>query len=160
MLLPRFSLKQVDRGWGVLRKAARTVRDGDSTVKVGVIGETGRKGAAGDALNNVELATVHEFGTATVPERSFIRSTYEAHRDEMVLLMARLVPALYAQKITVQQLLGLVGAKFAAEIKNTIRASIPPPLSPVTIAEKGSSLPLVDTGQLINSISWVVEKAK
>ena len=31
-------------------------------------------------LSNVELATIHEFGTSTVPERSFIRSAYAANR--------------------------------------------------------------------------------
>jgi hypothetical protein len=42
-------------------------------------------------------------------------------------------------------------------IKQRIANGIAPPNSPYTIARKGSSKPLIDTGQLRNSITYQVE---
>jgi hypothetical protein len=49
-----------------------------------------------------------------------------------------------------------LGAKVAALLQNRISAGIDPPNSAATIARKGSSKPLVDTGQLKAAITWRV----
>ena len=66
----------------------------------------------------------------------------------------------FQKRATLPQLLNTLGAKAAADVKNTIRQGIPPPNSPETIRRKGSSRPLIDTGQLINAITWIVERVK
>jgi hypothetical protein len=42
-------------------------------------------------------------------------------------------------------------------IKQSFRKNDWKPLNPKTIKRKGSSTPLIDTGQLIGSISYIVE---
>ena len=58
--------------------------------------------------------------------------------------------------MTLPRALGLLGARMSADMKMTIKNRIPPPLQPETIRRKGSDVPLIDTGQLINSITWAV----
>ncbi|MCX8207429.1 MAG: hypothetical protein N3G75_06315 [Methanothrix sp.] len=46
-----------------------------------------------------------------------------------------------------------IGVLLENAIIERIRAHIPPPLKPETVRRKGSSTPLIDTGQLIGSIT-------
>ncbi|MDF7681191.1 hypothetical protein PT300_11600 [Enterobacteriaceae bacterium ESL0689] len=49
-----------------------------------------------------------------------------------------------------------MGEKLAGEVKRKIQSGIAPPLDPKTIARKGSSRPLIDTGNLLQSITYEV----
>ena len=48
--------------------------------------------------------------------------------------------------------LDFVGEFLAGKMKEKIMSRIPPPNAPSTIAAKGSSLPLVDTGEMMGAI--------
>jgi hypothetical protein len=50
----------------------------------------------------------------------------------------------------------LIGMRVVGDIQDRISDGIPPPNSPITIARKGSSKPLIDSGQLRQSISFEV----
>jgi hypothetical protein len=54
-----------------------------------------------------------------------------------------------------------LGQQMVSDVNQTVRsgAGVPPPLKPATIARKGSSRPLVDTGRLLSAITWVVTLA-
>ena len=54
----------------------------------------------------------------------------------------------------------IIGAKAAAIMKRTIRDFDDPPNAPYTIAKKKSSNPLVDTGLLMQSVTWELRKPK
>lgn len=128
-------------------------------VKVGVLG--GAKDARqGGEIGNVELAMIHEFGSpkAGIPERSFIRSTFEMGKAGYVADFRRLLVAVVEGKMTVPRALGLMGLKISSDIKKRVTSGtgIPPPNAPSTIAAKGSSRPLIDTGRLVNSVSHEV----
>ncbi len=47
----------------------KTFREALPNVRVGVLGTSGRS----DGLTNAEVGAAHEFGTSTVPRRSFLR---------------------------------------------------------------------------------------
>lgn len=103
-----------------------------------------------------QIAAVHEFGSSIrfgrsggqriiVPERSMLRSTSDeqwskwADRSEEALdRIAEGVPVLKA--------LTAVGELCASDVKRKITTLREPPLAPATIAKKGSSNPLIDTG--------------
>lgn len=154
--------------WKALRKALeqakRNAASGGMFVDVGVMGETKheeegprtQKEAA--AVRNVELAVIHEYGTKDghIPARPFILSTFNAKRPEYVAMLKKLVKGIYLLKMTPTRALGLLGSKMASDMKKRIRAGIPPPNAPDTVAHKGSSKPLVDSGQLLSSITWAV----
>ncbi|MBA3841182.1 MAG: hypothetical protein H0X39_00925 [Actinobacteria bacterium] len=123
-------------------------------VRVGVFDDGGLE----NGVSIAEIAAFHEFGTSTIPERSFLRSTFYGHgADGLKAMCAKLVAAIIAGKMDETQALGLLGTWAAAEVKKTIRSNIAPALAPETIARKGSSVALVDTGQLINAITFAVE---
>lgn len=125
-----------------------------ATVRVGIMGDAGDE----KGVSLAEIAAYHEFGTATIPERSFLRSTFYGHAaDGLAKMCATLSKAILEGKMDETRALGLLGLWAVSEVRKTIRAGIEPELAPATIAAKGSSLPLVDTGQLINSITWIVE---
>lgn len=116
--------------------------------------------AEGDHTNLTlaELAAIHEFGApnANIPERSFIRSTINETKAEAEALCLRLARGIIADRIQLDQALGLLGIWAVAAIQEKIRSNIEPELKQATIDRKHSSLALVDTGQLINSITHEV----
>jgi phage gpG-like protein len=145
----------------IMRHARAHSRAGrESHVKVGILGSRGGKQTTDGGITVIELAAIHEFGAprAHIPERSFIRRTMTQREQDIVRKAAGLARAYITGKISMEQALNMLGAWAAAQIKNTITADehIPPPLKPRTIERKGSDRPLVDTGQLVNSITWKV----
>ena len=148
------TVKDKDRGWR--RMLAIALEANPLVVTVGVQGDAER--ATGE-ISNIDLATIHEFGApgAGIPERSFIRSTLEDQQGYRELAR-KLTDAVVAGKVDVPKALALFGEQVSSDIKRKIESGIDPPNAPATVAKKGSSKPLVDTGQLKNSISYVVKK--
>lgn len=130
----------------------------ESHVKVGVVGPGANESVEG--MTMVELAAIHEFGAprAGIPERSFIRRTFAAKQEETGRVTALLAKRLLAGEFTLEKALNVLGMWASTAVKKTITEGdgIPPPLAPATVAAKGSSRPLVDTGRLLQSISWQV----
>lgn len=137
-------------------------------VKVGVLASQGGDNLVpGTDITLTDLMAIHEFGSeaAGIKERSSIRSTFQRNevRDGLEKLLARSAREIIADKSTPEKALGVIGSWGAAQIKNTIKhqqttGPEDQANAPSTIARKGSSTPLVDTGQLINAVSWEVIK--
>lgn len=145
---------------GVWKKLLAKAHELDkSYVKVGVLASKGGGAAHGeDNISLIEIAAIHEFGNGHVPERSFIRSTFYVRRvNALATMVAKLAKAIVTEGMTPKKALSLLGQWAASEVKETItEIDIPPPLADSTIMAKGSSKPLVDTGQLKNSITYEV----
>lgn len=151
---PRIKLSATGKGLSGIKKVLAEA-DGLSA-EIGILGSGNvRVGQT----SNVEIGLIHEFGApdAGIPERSFLRSTFDTRMPELKRLSNTLAKNVYDEG-SASDALGLMGAFLSAEVKKTIVNHIPPPLAQATIDRKGSSTPLVDTGQLINSITWVVRK--
>ena len=109
-------------------------------------------------------AAVHEFGSPSrnIPSRSFIRSTLEEKKQDYRALLRRLFSGLLEESIhgspDIDRAFGILGQKVTSDMREKIRSNIPPPLKPATIARKGSSVALIDTGRMIQAISYKVEK--
>ncbi len=168
-----FKLTDKDRGWNALKETLRSLRGGGSHAKVGLLGEKAaaveheaEEQATAEVMTNVGLAAIHEFGTEHVPERSFIRSTFDRKREDYLALLKKLVPAIYDGKASPWKVLSIVGMQMKWDMKNAILegAGIPPPLAPSTIRAKerkgrwrktpakDAPRPLVDTGRLVAAI--------
>lgn len=116
-------------------------------------------------LTICELAAIHEFGAANVPERSFIRFTLENNRDEIRTFIERLSALFVAGKVDAERALKILGEKVVALVKaNIVERKIKQDLAPETIARKrakgrdpdDATTALVDTGQLKNAITYVL----
>ncbi len=92
-----------------------------------------------------------------IPERSTIRSTFDSENDRILKQTERAICRVIDGEMSVDDLCDLFGEQFASAIKKTIRDISTPPNHPYTVENKGSSNPLVDTGGLIESITWKKE---
>lgn len=150
-----------------LRKIYRALKNVD--VLVGIQGAEAReKKKVKDSQGNVTtsnesavmVAAVHEFGSedGTIPERSYLRSTVKEQNNKYLRLFSKVVNKGIRERREPE--FAKVGEQAVTDVKRKIRSRIPPALKAATIARKGSSSPLIDTGQLIGSITSVVRKKK
>jgi hypothetical protein len=95
-----------------------------------------------------EIAAFHEFGQG-VPQRSFLRAWVD---ENPVAIHDKMAECCAGQLNGGPDWRVPFGAWAIAEIKARIEKNIPPPLAPSTVKRKGSSVPLIDTEQLINAI--------
>jgi len=147
-----------DRDLGYKAAMDRIRKLGGSYVTVGVHASEGpRQGADAD---NALIASVHEFGTADgkIPSRSFIRSTIDSRAKDIEAVRAKVHAQVVEGKLDPLVAQKILGQWVEAAVKKTISSNIPPPLKEETIAAKGSSVALIDTGQLRNSIKAVVHE--
>lgn len=102
------------------------------------------------------IAAAHEFGLG-VPLRSWLRSPIDALEADYRKMAAKLVRQVYDGKIEPDVALERLGLWLVGELKKRMSAGLPvPPLKPETIRRKGSSKPLIDTGQTRSAITHEV----
>lgn len=152
----RVRVKRIDRGWNQIRKKIKNQR---WTITVGVQGKEADTTSEDGDTTLADVAVINEMGLG-VPERSFIRSTLDANRRRYNALMGGVGDAAVAGKITVERGAKLVALVVEGDVKQAIADGIPPPNEESTIKAKGSSTPLIDTGQLRGAITSKVEASK
>ena len=118
---------------------------------VGIIGDGSTRDDEG-APTNQQVGTWHEFGTGKIPKRSFIRDTFDINRADFNKRLKK-VAAVVLDGADPRLKMARFGLYAEGVIKKRIAAGIPPALADVTIKRKGSSKPLIHTGQLRNSIA-------
>ena len=105
------------------------------------------------------IAAVQEFGSADgrIPERSFLRVPLRSNQQDFAAVLAGSLSDVLSGNLSMAQLMDQLGARAAATSQEAISAGIPPPNAPSTIQQKESSTPLIDSGNLRQNITWVVE---
>lgn len=114
-------------------------------------------------IRTVDLATIHEFGSAKarIPERSFLRATMRNNQAAIAKMNQVVVRAALKGQDPVPAAVR-VGLRLEAAVKRTITELRTPPLARSTIRKRfaltgdADPNPLVDTGHLRNSVSYVV----
>jgi len=155
-----------DKGWKRLQELSKRLAADDVHVRVGVL-DDGRAGSEvrGEGITTGQLAVTMEFGTDTIPARSWVGLTFDRARAEVQADMQRLLGHLVDGKITVDKALNVLGAKYSAEVKNTVTQGeqIQPPNAPSTLARKmaktragaaNAARTLIDTGRMIGAVTW------
>lgn len=130
------------------------------TVTVGIQG-TPDLTAAGDATATelVRIAAANEYGTETIPPRPFLRTALKRNRRRWSNLLDKaILPTAEGRPKEAIRVLRLLGVVMVADVQTTLRGGPWIPNAPRTIKAKGSSLPLVDSGQLVGSIRALVER--
>ena len=92
-----------------------------------------------------------------IPERSFLRTGHDENIDDIMKRMDIAIKELLANKKTVRGVCETYGHQMATAIKKKMRDISSPPNSDATILAKGSSNPLIDTGGLLESITYKTE---
>ena len=110
------------------------------------------------AVTVLQVAIWNEFGTSRTPSRSFLREWFDTNREVAKGKFLTLMKSVIRGERTKEQILDLIGLWAVGEIQKNISKGVPPPNAQSTIDAKGSSTPLIDTGVLRSSISYMVEQ--
>lgn len=140
---------------------------GKSYTKVGLPLENepvkipGKKGSKSQ-LDLVRIGAVHEFGAPNrgIPERSFLRSTVDDKRNDIDIFLKKNYERYTQNQISLKRALGEIGEYLTNQVQLKIKNRIPPELAEETkrrktVNGKVGDVPLIDTGQMIQSISHV-----
>lgn len=138
----------------------------DKRLLVGIPGEENPR--KGDPIGNAQLGYIHENGSAVrnIPPRPFLKPGVRASRKRCVDILRNAAKQGFTNPAAVEQGLNAAGLVAQASVKNTLKAGEGfEPLKPSTLAArkrkgyKGFS-PLIRTGQLMNSITYVIRDKK
>ncbi len=136
-----------------LRIVARKVKAGAAEVFIGAPPTTHEP----SGLPMSQIMAIHEYGTATVPERAPFKKTMAAHRAEYKKGLERAA----ATAVNTKSLIDYerLGAKAVDDVQQTIRDRLSPALaeSTVTATNKRSDVPLLDTANMLQAIDYEVQ---
>lgn len=134
-----------------------------SVVTVGIHAAEGgashaAEGEESSTATVADVASYHEFGLG-VPQRSFIRGWADENEKVNKQRLSDIAKAVMSARISSPRMgLTRFGLLAVAEIQQRMAEGIPPALDEATVKAKGSSTPLIDTGQLRSSITAVVSR--
>jgi hypothetical protein len=162
--MARRTVRVVDKDLGYAAIMAEIARFRKAKVLIGfqetTVTHTQTKGTrikpAG--LSMAQIAAQNEFGTDKIPQRSFMRTSFDENLNRIQALIYREYSKVTAGKTIANKALGIVGTFVADLMRKKIRQITTPPNSPRTIAIKKSSKPLIDFGQMVASITYVVQR--
>jgi hypothetical protein len=150
-------IKIIDKGYKALMSVFTGVRK--TTITVGVHAADGKEPHAGGQFGETvaDIANIHEFGAPGIPQRSFLRAWFDENQAKTKEATKRMAQSVLKGKRTRKQAVNILAQSFVGQIQRRIAVGIPPPNSPLTIKLKGSSKPLIDTGQLRTSITYAID---
>jgi hypothetical protein len=145
------SFKHTKKNSGVDGLLKRVKESG--TVDIGIIDAGGHDNSSETVAS---IAYKHEFGIG-VPERSFMRTTMTERKKEIINLQETLLKKIQNGDMDIKQALGILGRTVSGFVSKKIVDIKSPPNSPATLkAKKPKTNPLIDTGQMKNSVTWEV----
>lgn len=149
----------IDRGYKkfIRKMAIASARNPFVTVGVHSKDDSGRTSEKGQPAGNAEVAAFHEFGTTTIPARPFLRTAIDENRAKYARIETAALGRWIDNRLTMEQALGLAGLEAKRDVQLKITRIREPVLADSTIAAKGSSNPLIDTGQMRAAIDFVVD---
>ena len=146
------TIKDRKIAWDKFKKSMREASKKHSKrAEVGIFGNQG--------ADLIEIAVFNEFGTATIPERSFLRSAIAENKSKLINKTAELIVLMVKGNITPQNLLIRLGEYGRSLVVEKINSGEFEPLAPATIKRKKSDVPLIETGRLRRNITSRVGKA-
>ena len=156
---------------------AQALRDLSRTRVLVGVPQANNDRSDGGKLGNAAIAYIQNYGLpeANIPARPFMGPGIAAAGPAITTAFEYATrAALAGDNAKVDANLDIAGIKAVNSITQIIQAGIPPPLKPATVAarrrrSKGSSYrrlatnasdttPLLDTGEMLKAITWVVEK--
>lgn len=149
-------VKQKDNGYDNYLKAVKELHS--SAVRVGLFASVGDKVLTKGIVNEFGTTKAGKNHNITIPERSFIRATYNKQYKKVSRRFGQVFESFSNRNYNVKGKLKLIGIEQENETKKTITEMKTPANKESTIKKKGSSHPLIDTGELRMKISSEVKK--
>lgn len=133
-------IKELDLGWKEIQH--NIIQASSKVAVVGIIG-------GGEEL---EKAVANEFGTDKIPERPFMRQTFDKVAPEIQKKKKEGMNQMIFDGVKPSKVLSRIGNFYRQEIRNAIANKEFKPNSASTIKRKGSETPLLDTGKMQQSL--------
>lgn len=150
------SIKQLDG-----KKVSVGVLGGGEQAWLASIHEYGCKIKVTDKMRAYLAATgLHLKKTTThivIPERAFLRNGFDESKDEVISKAEQTLGDVIGGTMSADTFCEIVGLLLKGKIQDYARDLNSPPNHPYTVEHKGSSNPLVDTGDMIGAIDYKVE---
>lgn len=127
--------------------------------KVNVGFPTGKVG--GDI---VDRAIWNHYGTrgggwgGPIPARPFLLNAIRSNRKKYLAALRKSAKKIIHGETSLNIVMNKLGILASEDVKSEITNLKTPPNSSVTIEMKGSSNPLIDTGEMRSSVTWEVDK--
>ncbi len=103
------------------------------------------------------VAVINEFGTSRIPERPFFRNAIDGAHEDLLAAIKAAVDPIDMEFTTV--IAGRVGLVMQGRIQKSITTLREPPNAPSTIVrKKGKSNPLINTGFMRGSVTFIVNE--
>lgn len=120
-------------------------------------GETiyNEEGKAG--IDVATVAAINELGSSSTPARPFMKQSFEDHEGELQKACDR-VNSVLASGGTAETALNELGVFCKGLVQKEIVNGGFAPNAAATVAAKGSSQPLIDTGTMRGSVNYVIKK--
>ena len=144
-------------------KLEQYAKAGQKTVTVGIHSDAGEHPDSG--ITNAQLGALLNYGNpnnklygnpAPIPPRPWLIPGVQSGKQDIVDTIAHGV----ANDLPLDQVLEQVGAFAAGAVQQYMIDLRTPPNSAYTIEQKGSDNPLVDTGALVQSVTYKVTNEK
>ena len=150
MAVIEVSTKLTDMG---IDKVLENVMElGGKQVKVGIQAGSGSH----DGVDILDIAVYNHFGTRNIPSRPFVSDCFDKNQGQISEAKKRIVYRVM-EGMPASAGLAQLGQWYQDVLKGHIRNGGWVPNAPATVKRKGSSRPLIDTGQLVNSVRWEIE---
>ncbi|MBE0470602.1 MAG: hypothetical protein IBX55_13975 [Methyloprofundus sp.] len=150
-------MSTTDTDRGLKKILAEMQALGSKSVKVGIQDDAGSH--SGGDMSVAAIAYINEYGTrdGRIPPRPAHTNAFDDNRRKLDALVLRLNRAVADGKMSADQAAKLLGQTHEDNVKQSIRSLSSPANATSTVTRKGSSNPLIDTGQTVNSVRYVVE---
>lgn len=136
---------------------ARLKKNSDKEAAVGFPKQAGLNAAHyDDGSSIVDVAIYNNFGTRGVPRRAFMELASKSMQPKYNKMMKEALPDINSGKITVEAVLKKAAKMGEDEVRKSIAGGQCAPNAPSTIARKGSSQPLIDSGDMYNHVVGLV----
>lgn len=158
------TVKIIDKDKG-FKALVDVMKRSKKSLAVGLPGSVGAEKLDGE-LTLAGLATVLEFGTdkagashnVYIHPRPFLSGTIDQNMQHYKQVARQVTDAVLVGEYPIEHAMGILGEQIVSDIKKNIIAGIPPGNQESTIRAKGSSTPLIDTGHLLDSITYEVKE--
>lgn len=130
-----------------------------SNIMKAIYNEFGTKGSGKGFARQIRggTLTLGGFG-GPIPERPFMRNAMRSNQTKYQQFMKVSAKAILSGEVTPEVSLKRLGRMAQVDIQEEITSLSSPPNAPITIALKGSSNPLIDTGEMRGAVTWKLER--
>lgn len=126
----------------------------DDFVTVGIHEDENARPEKG--INNATLGAIQHFGTDRIPARPWLDIGVEQSNQEYIQLITDGI----ADGLPIEQILNQLGIVAQASVQQYMVDLRTPPNAQSTITAKKSSNPLIDTGELRQSVTYKITQEK